>query len=145
MVIVGKKGWFYESIFKLVEKLNLEGNVIFTGFVTTKEKFILLSGAHSFIYPSIYEGFGLPVLEAITYGVPTITSKLSSLPEVAGNAALYIDPYNVQNIAEIIETVNCDEEIRRRLILNSEKQKLKYSWEKTAYLTYSVYNRCGNI
>lgn len=145
LVIVGKKGWFYESIFKLVEKLNLEGNVIFTGFVTTKEKFILLSGAHSFIYPSIYEGFGLPVLEAITYGVPTITSKLSSLPEVAGNAALYIDPYNVQNIAEIIETVNCDEEIRRRLILNSEKQKLKYSWEKTAYLTYSVYNRYGNI
>lgn len=67
------------------------------------------------------------------------------MPEVAGNAALYIDPYNVQNIAEIIETVNCDEEIRRRLILNSEKQKLKYSWEKTAYLTYSVYNRCGNI
>lgn len=145
LVIVGKKGWFYESIFKLVERLNLERDIIFTGFVTTKEKFVLLSGAHSFIYPSIYEGFGLPVLEAITYGIPTITSKLSSLPEVAGNAALYIDPYNVQNIAETIQAVNCDEKIRRILMFNSEKQKLKYSWEKTAHLTYSVYDECRDI
>lgn len=145
LVIIGKKGWFYESIFKLVEELHLERSVVFTGFVTTKEKFILLSGAHSFIYPSIYEGFGLPVLEAITYGIPTITSKLSSLPEVAGNAALYINPTNVQSISDAIESVNCDEETRRKLIKNSEKQRLKYSWKKTANLTYSLYNRCGSI
>lgn len=122
LVIVGKKGWFYKAIFKLIDELNLKSKVLFTGFVTSEEKFILLSGAHTFIYPSIYEGFGLPVLEAITYGIPTITSHLSSLPEVAGDAAFYINPNDALDMARGLDIVSNDSTVREKLRLNAEKQ-----------------------
>lgn len=139
LVIIGKKGWFYNNIFKLVEELNITDKIIFTGFVTTKEKFAILSNAYSFIYPSIYEGFGLPVLESINYEIPTITSRYSSLPEVAGDAALYIDPYNIEDIMNALMTINKNMEVRDKLILNSKKQINKFSWGLTANSTYNIY------
>lgn len=95
MVIIGKKGWFYELIFKLVEELYLERSVVFIGFVIIKEKFILLLGVYFFIYLLIYEGFGLLVLEVIIYGIFIIISKLLLLFEVVGNVVFYINFYDV--------------------------------------------------
>lgn len=141
LVVIGKKGWFYESIFKLVEELNISDKVIFTGFVTTNEKYAILSDAYVFIYPSIYEGFGLPVLESINYEIPTITSNLSSLPEVAGNAAFYINPHVTEDIKNALELVCRDMDLRNRLIINSRLQKNKFSWNKTAISTYSIYDK----
>ena len=88
LVIAGKKGWLYREIFQQVEKLGLEGKVVFTGYVPEGDLPALLSGARLFVFPSLYEGFGLPVLEAMACGTPVVCSNVSSLPEVAGDAAL---------------------------------------------------------
>lgn len=139
LVIVGKKGWYYDSIFSEVAKNKLEKDVVFTGFVTTDEKNCLLASAHIFIYPSIYEGFGLPVLESINYGIPTITSNVSSMPEVAGEAAILVSPESVKSIASAINSLIDNAELRNHLIAKSKEQSSKFSWHNTARSTVLLY------
>ncbi|HIP90277.1 MAG TPA: glycosyltransferase family 1 protein, partial [Candidatus Nanopusillus sp.] len=99
LVITGKKGWKYRSIFKTINKLNLRKDVIFTGYVPDEDLPTLYNAADLFVYPSLYEGFGLPPLEAMACGTPVITSNTSSLPEVVGDAGIMVDPYDVDGLS----------------------------------------------
>lgn len=138
LVIVGKKGWLYEEILRKPKELNIEEKVKFPDFVSDDELIALYQQAICFILPSLYEGFGLPVLEAMKHGCPVITSNVSSLPEAGGEAAVYVDPLSTDDISEkIIKVVN-HPEIRKELKEKSKAQLAKFSWEKTAKETLKV-------
>lgn len=115
MVIVGGKGWLFSEIFQVVKDLNLEDDVIFTGFVPDEDLPGIYSGAELFVFPSLYEGFGLPPLEAVSYGLPVIISNTSSLPEVIGDAGIPVDPNNPDDIAQAMLRVIKDKNLRMEL------------------------------
>jgi glycosyltransferase involved in cell wall biosynthesis len=138
LVIAGKKGWLYQEIFRWVEELGLEKKVVFTGYVPEGDLPVLLSGARLFVFPSLYEGFGLPVLEAMACGTPVVCSNASSLPEVAGDAAVLVDPQDVEGLAAAMERVLGDEELRAELIVRGFEQARKFSWERCARETLDV-------
>jgi len=138
LVIVGKKGWLYEEILASPKKFDIEKRVKFLDFVTDEELPSLYKNAKCFVLPSLYEGFGLPVLEAMKYGCPVITSNISSLPEAGGNAAIYVNPEDVKDITEKINKVLKDERLREDMIKKGEAQVKKFSWEKTARETLSA-------
>lgn len=133
LVIAGKKGWLYGEIFELVKKLNLEEKVILTGFIDEEDKPYLLSGAQAFVFPSFYEGFGIPVLEAMSLGVPCVISKEGSLPEIGGDAAIYCDPYSIESIAEAMgKMLSLNQKQRNEIISAGKKQAEGFSWENCA-------------
>jgi glycosyltransferase involved in cell wall biosynthesis len=138
LVIAGRKGWLYDQIFQQVERLGLEAEVIFPGYVPQDDLPALLSGARLFVFPSLYEGFGLPVLEAMACGTPVLCSNVSSLPEVAGNAALLIDPLDVESMAETMNRVLKDEGLRARLVERGLQQARQFSWDRCARETLAV-------
>jgi len=140
LVIVGKRGWHFQEVFDLVKSLPLKDKVVFTGFADDYEKKGLMSKAKVFVYPSIYEGFGIPVLESLTCGIPTVTSNVSSLPEVAGDAALLIDPLNTDELFIAIKKLLTNEAIYKQLKNKATIQAEKFSWEKSAQETIAVYN-----
>lgn len=105
LVLAGGKGWFYESIFELVKKLQIEERVIFTGYVEEEEVPKLMCGSYAFLFPSLYEGFGMPVIEAMACGVPVITSNTTSLKEIAEGAAILVDPQSISSIYEGMKKV----------------------------------------
>jgi glycosyltransferase involved in cell wall biosynthesis len=139
LVVVGQPAWLYDDIYAAVRRRHLGADVHFTGFVSTEQLVALYSRAHAFAYPSLYEGFGLPVLEALACGVPTLTSDRSSLPEVAGDAALLTDPEDVEAIAAGLERVICDEALRGRLAERGPRQAARFSWERCAEVTAQAY------
>jgi glycosyltransferase involved in cell wall biosynthesis len=139
LVIVGKKGWLYEGFFHRLRELGLEDEVLFTGFVPDGDLPAICSAAELFVFPSLYEGFGLPVLEAMACGAPVITSNVSSLPEVAGDAALLVDPASVRELTEAMAVVLEDEELRTSLQSKGPRQAAKFSWERAARETLAVY------
>lgn len=143
LVIAGGKGWLYDELFKKVEELKIDESVSFLGYIPRKDLPALYSGAELFVYPSIYEGFGLPVLEAMACGTPVITSNVSSLPEVAGDAALLIDPNNVEELASAIEKLLSDSELRSELMNKGLERAKLFSWERTARETLAVYQEVG--
>ena len=143
LVIVGNKGWGYRQVFNLIDELRLHDKIIFTGFVDEDEKPYIIRGAKIFIYPSIYEGFGIPVLEALSLGVPTITSNVSSMPEVAGGAALLVDPANVDELYLGIKRLLDDETLYQGLKKRAILQARKFSWRKTAQKTIGLYQCVG--
>lgn len=133
LVIAGKKAWMYDKIFELVRSLKLEGKVDFMGFVEEAQKPILMSQAAVFVMPSFYEGFGIPVLEAMACGTPVVVSNVASLPEVAGDAGIYVDPATPDSIAEGIKIAlgpKGQEFVERGL-----KRVKLFSWIKTAKAT----------
>lgn len=138
LVIAGKKGWQYYPIFKLVKELKIESKVLFPGFIANKYLCSLYGSAEAFLFPSLYEGFGLPVIEAMANKCPVITSNVSSLPEVAGNACILVNPNSVHEIKEAIEKVQ-DKNIRNDMIKKGLEQAKKFSWEKAARETIEVY------
>src|SRR5579863_188378 len=140
LAIAGMKGWMYDGLMETVKGLHLESRVIFTGFVPEEEKPFLIAAAKVFAYPSLYEGFGIPVLEALACGIPTVTSNVSSLPEVAGDAALTIDPYSVEELSSALEKLISDEPLRERLTREASRQAAKFTWTKTAIMTLEAYN-----
>lgn len=139
LVIAGKKGWMFESIFKLVNKLNLQEHVIFTDYVEEKDKTIIYAMAQLFVFPSIYEGFGIPVLEAMASSVPVITSNVSSLPEVAGDAAVLVDPKDTVSIAKNMYDILSNENLKAKLINKGHIQAQKFTWEASAEKLYKIY------
>ncbi|HUV46706.1 MAG TPA: glycosyltransferase family 1 protein [Candidatus Bathyarchaeia archaeon] len=145
LVICGKKGWLYEEIFQKVRELKLESRVIFTGFVSEAEKYALLKNAFAFVFPSLYEGFGFPVLEAMQVGCPVLVSKTSSLPEVAGEACVYIkNPRSVRSIHQAIEKmIKLSEKERKNLVSKGFSQVKKFSWQKTAREVLQVLTEVG--
>ena len=138
LVLAGKKGWLYETLFRQVTEAGLQGRVIFPGYVADEDLGALLSGATAFIFPSLYEGFGIPVLEAGGCGVPVITSNTSSLPEVAGHAALLVDPLDVDAIADAMYRLVTEESLRADLARRGLENIKRFSWEKCARETLAV-------
>lgn len=141
LVIAGGKGWKYNSVFKLVKELALTKKVVFTDYVTKKDKWSLLNAASVFVFPSFYEGFGLSILEAMQQGTPVVTSKITSMPEVAGDAGALIDPSDINDLAKGIEKVLTNDDYRDKLIQLGRKQANKFSWEKCARETLAVYEK----
>lgn len=138
LVIVGKKGWLYEEILAAPKKFGIEQEVKFLDFVPDKDLPLLYKNALCFVCPSLYEGFGLPILEAMRYGCPVITSNVSSLPEAGGDACLYVDPTDVNDITEKIKKVLKDKKLREKMIERGREQVKKFSWEKAAKETLEI-------
>jgi len=138
LIIVGKKGWLYQSIFEKVKSMDLENKVIFTGHVTDEELIWYYKNAFCLTLPSLYEGFGIPVLEAMNYGCPTILSMTSSLPEIGGDASLYFDPKNSDDLLEKLKTLYNNNELRKELISKGKQRIKDFSWEKCGKETLNV-------
>lgn len=138
LVVIGKKGWLYEEILAAPKKFGVEERVIFLDFVTDDDLPSLYHHAEVFVLPSLYEGFGLPVLEAMKLGCPVITSNVSSLPEAGGDAALYVNPEDTQDIAEKIEKVISDKKLREQMVKKGFEHIKQFSWEKTARQTLEI-------
>lgn len=132
LVIAGKKAWLYDQIFNTVKYLHLQDRVIFTGFVEKSEKPVLFTESTAYILPSFVEGFGIPILEAMTCQTPVVVSAVASLPEVAGDAGIYIQPDNVDSIAAGIQKAVTDRD--KFVKLGKERVKL-FSWAKCAQET----------
>jgi glycosyltransferase involved in cell wall biosynthesis len=139
LVIVGGKGWKYSQIFDLIEELKLQKDVIFTDYVSDEDLVKLYNTADLFVYPSLYEGFGLPPLEAMACGCPVITSNTSSLPEVVGDAGIMIDPNDINSLTESMHKILTNKEIREDMSRKSLERAEMFSWKKTANETWNVY------
>jgi len=141
LVLVGRKGWLFEGLFHKVRELGLKDQVIFPGFVPDEDLPALMTGARVLAMPSLYEGFGLPVVEAMACGTPVVCSNRSSLPEVAGEAALLVDPLDVGAWTEALEKVLWDEELRRELRERGFRQAQKFTWEEAARRALEVFQK----
>lgn len=139
LVIAGTEGWHHERIFDAIENSVVAKQIRYIGYVTAEEKSMLLSRAHAFLFPSLYEGFGLPVLEAMNAYVPVVTSEVSSTREIAGDAAILVDPYQVDEIAKAMTDISGDERLRAMLREAGERRVELFSWERCAEETLEVY------
>ena len=139
LVLVGKYGWMYEDVLDLVDELGLEDKVFFAGYVPQDDLPLVYNLASLFVYPTIYEGFGLPALEAMACGVPVITSQIASLPEIVGDAGILIPVNNVEALSEAMSRVLGDSTLREKLIKDGQLRSTKFSWDRTAQLTWQVY------
>ena len=141
LVIGGAKGWFYQDVFARVEELGLEGQVMFPGYIPVSELPLWYNAAELFVYPSLYEGFGLPPLEAMACGTPVVTANTSSLPEVVGEAGLTVDPLDVEGLAEAMRRALEDEILWRDMRERGLQRAKDFSWTKMAQETVQVYQR----
>ncbi len=132
LVIAGGNGWLYEEIFETITELGLEERVHVTGFVDEADLPSLYAGAAVFAFPTLYEGFGMPVLEALACGAPVLTANTSSLPEAAGEAALLVDPLNIEGMAEGLWRLLDERELRNELMSHAEEQLAKFTWPHAA-------------
>ncbi|MGI5991526.1 MAG: glycosyltransferase family 4 protein [Methanosarcina sp.] len=139
LVLVGSKKWQYDEIFEMVLEFNLKDDVIFLGSVPDGDLPLLYNAASLFVYPSVYEGFGLPPLEAMACGCPVITSNSSSLPEVVGDAGLLVDTCNIDHLVDSMHKVLTNEELRQRIIKRGLEQAKSFNWRKCAEETLEVY------
>lgn len=135
LVIAGKKGWLYESVFEIVKKLNLEDKVIFTDFVSDKDKPLLMSHAEAFLLPSLYEGFGIPAVESMACGVPVLVSNQGGLPEVVDSAGIVVNPYEVQSITDGIKKTIKE---REKLIQRGLERVKLFDWEVSTKKTITL-------
>lgn len=136
LVLAGKPGVGYRKIMKLLLDTEYRERIILTGYLSEQEKQIALSHASMLMLVSLYEGFGLPLLEGFYYNVPVLASNCSALPEVCGDAAYFVDPFDIEVIARGIETIACRAELREKLIEEGKKQLQKFSWKKTVQKTW---------
>lgn len=141
LVIVGSKGWAYESVFNQIAQLGLEKRVHFPGFVDDTDLPALYSAAALFAYPSLYEGFGLPALEAMACGTPVVASNQSALPEVVGQAGLLVDPYSVDEIATALNQILTYDRLRAKLSIAGMAQAAKFTWPKMAAKLIKLYQQ----
>lgn len=145
LVIIGKHGLSYEKYKKRVEELNINSYVMFPGFIPLEDMPVFYNASSVFVYPSFYEGFGLPPLEAMACGTPVIASSLTSIPEVVSDAALLVDPLNVESLKSKIELLLQDKNLSSSLINRGLVHSSKFSWKKTAYDTIDAYNSITKI
>ena len=143
LVVGGARGWRYEGIFAVAEQLGLSGEVIFPGFLPQNELPLWYNAADLFVYPSMYEGFGWPPLEAMACGVPVITSNASSLPEVVGEAALTVDPHDVDGLVDAMYSVLSVASVGERLSHAGRERSSEFTWERTARATARVYRQAA--
>lgn len=141
LVIAGQKGWLYDDVFRRVVDLRVSNDVVFLGYVDNTDLPGLYSLADAFVFPSLYEGFGLPPLEAMACGTPVVISAASSLPEVAGDAAVMIDPKDIDDLSQAIARVLDDGQLRSQLIQNGLERAKVLNWRATAEKLVSIYHR----
>ena len=141
LVLVGKRAWLYGETLRAVEQSGVAANVIFTNYVPEQDLPALYTGALCFVYPSYFEGFGLPPLEAMGCGAPVIAGDRTSLPEVVGDAGLLVNPFDTDAIGAAIERVIDDNELRARLRTRGLERAALFSWRETARKTFEVYQR----
>jgi glycosyltransferase involved in cell wall biosynthesis len=138
LVMAGKRGVGFDEIFNKVRKLQIEDKVIMPGYVDENEKAYLYKNCKIFAFPSLYEGFGLPILEAFSYGKPVLTSHVSCMPEVAGDAAIYCDPFDPSSIAECLEKLADDKIFADDLVKKGFERLKIFSWENSVKKTFDV-------
>jgi glycosyltransferase involved in cell wall biosynthesis len=141
LVVAGGKGWYYDQIFSEVEGLGLTSHVIFPGYVIQEELPWWYNAAEFFVYPSRFEGFGLPVLEAMACGTPVVTTNVAALPEVAGDAALLVPPDDEAQLVEAMRRVSNDESLRQEMVSKGLAQAANFTWARTACQTVNTYDR----
>jgi len=147
LVLVGKEDYFYNRVKEVAksnnlwQKENLNSPVVFTGYVPDVDLEALFQEATVYVFPSLYEGFGLPPLEAMAHSCPVVSSNRASMPEILGDAALYFDPENKDEMISVIETVVNNSSEREKLIALGHVQIKKYSWWECANTTYEIYNQ----
>ena len=141
LVLTGSSGWKSRDILARIKSMKDAGEVRYLGYTSEAELACLYSTAGALVFPSIYEGFGLPIIEAQAMGVPVVTSNVSCMPEVAGGAALLVNPYDVDSIGEALGQIMLDEGLRQNLKAQGLKNASQYSWEKTVAKTVDVYSR----
>lgn len=138
-VLAGSRTWASDDLDTLIKKYDLQGRVIETGYIEVNELPHFYAACEAFVFATLWEGFGIPVIEAMACGAPTLTSSLSSLPEIAGDAALLVNPYSVDEIAEGLRRLAHDDVLRSTLRERGIKQAQKFSWERCAKETLGVY------
>jgi glycosyltransferase involved in cell wall biosynthesis len=141
LMLVGWLGWGGSEWLQEIQAHGLQERVILAGYVDEASLVSLYNGASVFVYPSFYEGFGLPVLEAMACGCPVICSNVSSLPEVAGDAALLIDPQSPEELSQALDKVLTDSEVRQQMVMRGLKRATEFTWHKTAAKTLDVFAR----
>lgn len=141
LVLAGAKGWRYDRIFAAVEQYGLQDDVLFPGYLPSSEQPLWYNAADVFVYPSLYEGFGFPPLEAMACGTPLIASDRSALPEVVGDAGLLVDPLDVALLAETLHRVLTNSGLRQDLVERGLARAKMFSWLRAARETVEVYHR----
>lgn len=141
---LGRQGWLYKDILQTPERLGIQDSVIFTGFVPGDDLPFLLRGAKALIQISLWEGFGITILEAMGSGVPVIVSNVSALPEVVGEAGLSVDPYSLDQIEQAIRTVVSDKSLQQQYTKKGLIQAKKYSWQKMAKIVLEVFKKTAD-
>ena len=131
--MAGGKGWLEEDLKDYIKEIGITNNVKLTGYVSDEDLIWLYQNCFAFLYPSLYEGFGLPVLEAMSMGAAVITSNTTSIPEVAGDAACLVDPYDIEQIVDAFISLSDNDEYRSKLKIRAIEQAGKFSWKKTAF------------
>ncbi len=142
LILAGEQTWLSDTIIREIKNLNLENSVFLPGYVNENDLPLWYASALAFAYPSKYEGFGLPVIEAMATGTPVITSNVSSLPEVAGNAAILIPPDDIDAWTSAMVDIATSPDLRDRLINSGLSRAKNFSWEKCAQMTHDVYEKC---
>ena len=145
LVITGGKGWLFEDILDEVQAQGLDGRVIFTGFVDDEDLPAMYSGATVLAFPSLYEGFGLPILEAMGCGTPVINSDASCLPEVTGDATVQLPPEGIDRWADGLANILADDALRDELISKGHEQIKTFTWQRSAGQLLSIYNKLLNL
>jgi glycosyltransferase involved in cell wall biosynthesis len=140
LVIAGAKGWYYQSLFERARALRADDAITFVGYVSREEQPLWYAGATVFIYPSLYEGFGLPVLEALACGTPTITSNVSSLPEAAGPVAIQVGPTDTDALAAAIGALLQDDEARSRMAVEGPRWAAGFTPQRMAQGYHELYD-----
>jgi glycosyltransferase involved in cell wall biosynthesis len=144
LVLAGGKGWLYDELFARIEALDLSDDVIFPGYVPNDELPLWYNAAMAFVYPSLYEGFGMPVLEAQACGTPVVTSNVPPLPETAGDAALLADPYDVEALAACLDQILGSGTLQSKLRERGLAHARQFTWARTARETARVYRRAAS-
>ena len=141
LVIVGKCAWLYDETLRALEETDVRDSVVLTGYVPESDLPALYSGALCFVYPSYFEGFGLPPLEAMKCGAPVIVGNATSLPEVVGDAALKVDPFDISAITAAMDQLINNSELRRELSVKGQARAKMFDWNDTARRTLAVYEQ----
>ncbi len=131
LVIVGRKMWWTDEIEDTFQNLEFKNDIIFAGRLPEQELYKITAAAQALTYVPIFEGFGIPLVEAMSCGTPVITSNITSMPEVVEDAGFLVDPFSVEDIAKAMITISSDDKLRNELIERSKVQAKKFSWQKT--------------